>query len=54
MSTILSIQILNAASVIDVNGDSVEIEDDLYTVYSLDQNTFTETWNTADDRVMGG
>ena len=38
----------------DVKGDSIEIEDTLYTVHELDEAKFKDTWTTADDRVMGG
>tara|TARA_B110000285_G_C14823845_1_gene467758 strand:+ start:79 stop:396 length:318 start_codon:yes stop_codon:yes gene_type:complete len=54
MSLVMSMEIGQTATVTDVDGNSIEIEDDLYTVYTLDEASFDTTWFTTDDRVMGG
>ena len=54
MSLVMSMEIGELATVTDVDGNEIEIEDDLYTVYTLDEDTFDDTWETTDDRVMGG
>ena len=54
MSLVMSMEIGQTATVTDVDGKSIEIEDDLFTVYTLDESSFNTTWMTMDDRVMGG
>ena len=54
MSLILSLRAGLAATVTDVDGDSIEIEDSLMTMYTMDEDSFDSTWFTMDDRVMGG
>jgi hypothetical protein len=54
MSLVMSMELGQTATVTDVDGKSIDIEDDLFTVYTLDETTFEDTWLTMDDRVMGG
>ena len=54
MSLVMSMEIGQAASVTDVDGKSIEIEDELFTLYTLEESEFENTWMTMDDRVMGG
>ena len=46
----------SAATVTDSSGESVEIEDDFFTLYSIPGTTteFDAQWRKTDDRVMGG
>ena len=54
MSLVMSMELGQAATVTDVDGNQIEIEDELFTIYQLDQATFNDVWQTTDDRVMGG
>ena len=54
MSMVMSFELGSAATVTDVDGSEIEIEDTLFTVYELEEDTFTTSWFTLDDRVMGG
>ena len=54
MSTVLSVQMGSGAIVTDSTGEEVEIEDTLHSVYTMDADTFDDTWYTVDDRIMGG
>ena len=54
LALLLSIQTAYQATVTDVNGESIEIEDSFFPIYEINQANFDETWSTTDDRVMGG
>lgn len=54
MSMVMSLELGLAATVTDVDGKSIEIEDTLETVYTMDSTDFDTEWYTMDDRVMGG
>ena len=54
MSLVLSLEAASAATVTDVDGNSIEIEDSMLNIYSMDESSFATTWFTMDDRVMGG
>ena len=53
MSAILSLGMGSAATVTDFTGAVVEIEDEFKTMFSLASKT-DNSWETVDDRVMGG
>ena len=50
----MSLELGSAATVKNVDGKEIEIEDTLLTVYSMDSAGFSTSWYTLDDRVMGG
>lgn len=52
MSIAMSIEAASTATVINAWGNEMEIQDDLYQVYDIEQSSFA--WYTLDDRVMGG
>lgn len=54
MSLVMSMELGQLATVTDVDGNEIEIDDNLTTIYTLDEDTFDDTWETTDDRVMGG
>ena len=44
MSFIMSMELGHAATVTDVDGNQIEIEDELFTIYKLDEGTFNDVW----------
>ena len=56
MSVFLSMQMGETATVTDSEGNTIEIEDEFLTVYTIpsDNATFQTQWHCVDDRVMGG
>ena len=54
MSMVMSLELGSAATVTNVDGNEMDIDDTLMTVYEMQNANFATSWYTLDDRVMGG
>ena len=56
MSAVLSLKIGSAATITDSTGATVEIEDQLDSIYSFpsSESDFDNHWYIVDDQIMGG
>ena len=54
MSMVMSLELGQAATVTDVDGNSISIEDTMLKIYEMGPDDFSTSWYTLDDRVMGG